>query len=233
MSLAFDRVGLSYRQRARARKRQTKWIVIGCVIAAGLLSLLLAWMFSTNEIQGVVIRKQWTHKVHRQTFVPAVKEDWQTSLYERPVKMPVNGGGQVPGIKIRHDTCHRKYHHTDRYACGTDSEGYTRWCNRDVYKDWCTYDTWVWETVETNTASGHDKELWWNGFDPIELGEHDRASRWSSYDVVIEYARKGEVKEHTVKPGHERMYLTWDLDEEVVLVVRNTGKVTEVVREES
>jgi hypothetical protein len=172
----------------------------------------------------------WEHETRRENWQMVTREDWEQDLTLRPVRMPVHGSGEVAGVdNIR--GCESKFHHTDRYWCGTVRVGKTshsKYCHRPVYRDWCRYDTWEWVPVAREVRVGDDtKGLLWAELSPSPL---DRIVKEGRYDITLSYL-DGESREtHVLHPKTESEFTDWEMGEPVSVELYNIGIVRDVVR---
>ena len=213
------------------------------VIFFALVGLFAAWGSCTYQDGGFVHALYWEHHAIRENFHEVTREGWKADLELRPVVLPKNGVGEVPGIdNIRN--CESKFHHTDRYFCGYSGSGkhrHAKYCHRPVYRDWCVYDTWDWFLVEDQKSSGVTTDTFWEK--PIP-GILDRVRHEGSYDVLVTYT-EGEIVtgqtereafkdvkvfEHVHHPKTESDFRTWSVGERVMVECYNIGFVRDVIR---
>jgi hypothetical protein len=95
-------------------------IGILCGILAVVLIGFFWWGLSIHTVDGKVTGMNWTQRTERLTWTPTQMSDWEASLSNRPETKPVNGRGEVAGIRITN--CAPKHHHDERYACGSHQE---------------------------------------------------------------------------------------------------------------
>jgi len=227
---------------------QAKVIAVG-IAAVVLLILSVAfavWASRTYRDGGKVTAMHWEHHTLRDHWSEVTREGWRKDLYLTPVKLPVNGVGEVAGIdNIRN--CYDKFHHTNRVYVGQTCSGVGkhRHCRSNyrydrIYLSYCTYDTWAWVQVEDQEASGDDAETRWIEIDP---GTLDRVRRESAYDIGIEYYEGeviGEGKfsadqtfQHVHHPTLESDFRSWKIGERVAVECYNIGWVRDVIRIET
>lgn len=109
-------------------KTDRKTQVVTGSIGAGVMGLLggVAWLFSTDEIEGKVTDMSWEHSYDIQTFSKTTKRDWRDDIVASNPVMPVNSSGERAGaFNIRN--CNSEIHHyrqvVDHY------ETYQEWVN--------------------------------------------------------------------------------------------------------
>jgi hypothetical protein len=61
----------------------------------------------------------WRRTVHRETFSPVQRQDWEDALRRQAPRMPVQGAGEVAGVQNVRD-CARRQRGTRRVADGTE-----------------------------------------------------------------------------------------------------------------
>lgn len=100
-----------------------------------------------------------------------------------------------------------------------DCDMRTRYRSEPVFDVSCTYDTYVWQQVDTQVESGRDSAPRWPALD---TGAYDRLRREEKYAVHIGYA-DGDAREHVHEPKSEAEFLTWKKGQSVPLEVNNFG----------
>lgn len=78
-----------------------------------------AYVTRDRELAGTVQSVRWEHRTIREKFTPVTAEGWRSDLRLAQAIMPVDGRGEVPGVMNLRD-CTEKFHHTERYQCGSD-----------------------------------------------------------------------------------------------------------------
>ena len=100
-----------------------------------------------------------------------------------------------------------------------DCDMRTRYRSEPVFDVSCTYDTYVWQQVDTQVESGRDSAPRWPELNP---GARDRLRREEKYAVHIGYEDGGD-KEHVHEPKSEAEFLSWKRGQSVPLQVNNFG----------
>ncbi|WP_375767740.1 hypothetical protein NR798_39630 [Archangium gephyra] len=101
-----------------------------------------------------------------------------------------------------------------------DCDMRTRYRSEPVFDVSCTYDTYVWQQVDTRVESGRDGAPRWPALEP---GAYDRLRREEKYAVHIGYEDDGDGKEHVHEPKSETEFLAWKKGQAVPLEVNNFG----------
>ncbi|MCY1081596.1 hypothetical protein [Archangium lansingense] len=103
-----------------------------------------------------------------------------------------------------------------------DCDTRTRYRSEPVFDVSCTYDTYVWNQVDSKVESDHDCAPRWPQLTP---GSLDRLRREEKYAVRIGYDDDG-AKEHLHEPKNEAEFLAWKKGQSVPLQVNNFGSTT-------
>lgn len=101
----------------------------------------------------------------------------------------------------------------------------TRYCDRRIDDDWCTYDTWSWVAAAPVELRGEDSSPRWP---EVRAGQLDRLTRQESYEVGIRYGEGDQVKNHTLNPATEGEYVRWRKGDSLRVTSNNFGTVTSV-----
>lgn len=117
------------------------WLLGGILAVVLTVGAAIFWLWPF-EIEARVTAKQWERGI--------AVDRWQENTRE---------GWDVPpgGVVVATDRRHRD---TERYQCGTDSNGDPRWCSRDIDDDWYTYRIWEWTRVREFVARGETDPRW-------------------------------------------------------------------------
>jgi len=102
----------------------------------------------------------------------------------------------------------------------------TRYCDRRIDDDWCTFDTWSWVSVVPVELRGEDSSPRWP---EVQTGALDRLTRQESYGVKVTYSQGADAKEHAFSPRSEGEYVRWRRGDQVRVQYNNFGAVTAVV----
>lgn len=144
------------------------WLLGGILLVVLVVGAGVYWLWPF-EVEARVTAQQWERGIAVERWQENTREGWD-----------VPPGGVVVGTD-------RRARSTDRYQCGTDSEGDPRWCSRTVYDDWYTFRVWEWTRVREFVASGSTDPYWPDASDiastdpmnPERLGAwHDRYTTW-------------------------------------------------------
>lgn len=100
-----------------------------------------------------------------------------------------------------------------------DCDTRTRYRSEPVFDVSCTYDTYVWNQVDSKVEAGRDSAPRWPQLTP---GALDRLRREEKYTVRIGYEDSGS-KEHVHEPKSETEFLSWKKGQSVPLQVNNFG----------
>lgn len=102
------------------------WRVVkyGALFFVGCNALAI-WIAQTHEIPATVDRVRWEHSAALEEFTPAVKGGWKQELRPTQAIMPINGLNEIPGV-MNLRNCTEKFHHNERYQCGTERVCRTR-----------------------------------------------------------------------------------------------------------
>lgn len=117
-------------------------------------------------------------------------------------------------------TCTR----TDRVKVREDCKDIPVYTDTPVYQDRCSYRTQMWVQDRVLELTGHDRNPKWPDFTPEEL---EKGIRKDSYQAVLSY-QDGGPKQVPWPLGLDA-YMQWELGAPVVLTVRNTGTVVNVM----
>lgn len=109
-----------------------------------------------------------------------------------------------------------------------------KYCDRDIYKAKCDYNTYEWVTVETKNEVGasptqaqRTQGLPWPEF---QFGPRDRQMRSAAYGVSFTYKNKNKDGTYSTQPPTEQEFLSWQPGDGVTLQLRNIGTVKDFSR---
>lgn len=208
---------------------------------------------STDNYEGELESKRWSHSELVQSFVKITSSDWRENIYESQAIMPVNGSGERAGaFNIRN--CRDEFHHNDQIQVGEnvttipgavvnngdgtftkepDTEVRTPiYQDKPVYKEKCDYDTYVWqdktsdERAGVNPESGVTSLPWPN----LPLGKYDRVIKSASYKLKFKYNRDGKLDSYEGLAKDQADFLSWNLGEAVMVERRKIGLIKDVKR---
>ncbi len=149
---------------APPKKKLSKGCLIGVIIAVVLLCIgsvaILINTFKTETNQGTVFQTSWQRMVTIEGVVPVNREAW---LDEVPAEanlgsctMQYRFTSEEPQPNAT-ETCGEPY----TIDTGTGVGKVVQDCTYDVYDDYCSYSGYVWDEVDTVSASGGDLSPYW------------------------------------------------------------------------
>lgn len=168
------------------------------IVSAAIMITIGAYTFMPRDHDGTVLGTSWVHRSTQEVFTETLDEEWAMYLNVHPPRMPVNGEGEDPGCWDVHD-CHRRWHHDDRYPCGTHRvctgsgesrrcSNRTEWCSRPIYREWCSYRTMQWvPTVSAETAGASPRESGEMPWPTLPAVDNARELREKTYTLSIQY----------------------------------------------
>ena len=125
------------------------------------------------------------------------------------------------GSRNCRQVCRTRYRSESYTKCTTE----TKYCTEPIYKDWCSYDTWMWNQTEVRQLTGTGNKVRWPSTD---VGPLDRWRKQTDYKVEVLYA-EGEEKEQTsFSPKTELEYVSWAPGMGAEVEVTNLGTTWEV-----
>ena len=101
----------------------------------------------------------------------------------------------------------------------------TRYCDRRIDDDWCTFDTWSWVAAAPVGLQGDDSSPRWP---EMQAGSLDRLTKQESYEVGVRYGEGEGAKSHALNPATEGEYVRWRKGDTVRVIRNNFGAVTSV-----
>ncbi|HRK01911.1 MAG TPA: hypothetical protein PLH57_04545 [Oligoflexia bacterium] len=136
----------------------------------------------TERTSGTIVDRRWKHTVTIEAFEKTQKTAWLEEVPNTPPKLPVNGKGEVSGAE--NIVCREELFRRD--PCRLDHRESS--CPEAIYREKCTFDTYVWVFKESFTVPHSDRSLgpevepWWP---TVTLGPLERPSFSKYYEVRI------------------------------------------------
>lgn len=89
------------------------------------VAAFFVWATRSTELTATRVGARWERVVHLEQFSRVTKEGWEDELRPRAAVMPVNGGGELPGVENIRE-CRRAQRGTRKVAAGTERVCSTR-----------------------------------------------------------------------------------------------------------